>query len=129
MNGAVPPATLLECINPLLTDETAEWAETNPDAARLLADEELTAEIALAFRNLFRERFPARSIDSFTVSFDIELSELKRKPDEPITSCYKHSPHASCWGQGSSDSRLSGAFSFGIRHLGCNHESIRERLI
>ena len=112
MNGAVPPATLLECINLLLTDEAAEWAVTNPDAARLLADKELTAETALAFRNLLQERFLARSIDSFTVSFDMELSELKRKPDEPITSYYKHSPHASCLGQGSSDSRLSCAFSF-----------------
>ena len=89
VDGTVPPSKLLECINLLLTDEAAEWAETNPDAARLLGDEKRTAETAFAFRNLFQERFPARSIDLPTVSFDIELSELKQRPDEPISSYYK----------------------------------------
>ncbi len=32
MNGVVPPAKFLDSINLLLTDDAAEWAETNPES-------------------------------------------------------------------------------------------------
>ena len=36
VNGAIPAQPLLSSIDLLLTDEAAKWAETNPDAVRIL---------------------------------------------------------------------------------------------
>ena len=72
----MPPKKFLESVDLLLTDDAAEWAETCPDAVRLLADENPTVQFMITFRNLFQERFPAKSVETSTMSFDLELSNL-----------------------------------------------------
>ena len=57
INDAIPAQRLLTSID-LLIDEAAKWAETNPDLVRILASPEPTDAKAIAFKNLFQERFP-----------------------------------------------------------------------
>ena len=88
-DGSMPPRKFLESVDLLLTDDAAEWAETCPDAVRLLADENPTAQSMTTFRNLFQERFPAKSVETSTVSFDLELSNLHQKEGESISFYYR----------------------------------------
>ncbi|MCJ1464755.1 hypothetical protein MMC07_003368 [Pseudocyphellaria aurata] len=88
-NGIIPPDRFIDSINLLLTNDAAEWAETNPDAARLLGEEEPTTESVTTFRNLFQERFPAKTVESSSLDFYTELNELKQRHDESISSYHK----------------------------------------
>ena len=88
-NGVIPPGRYMDSINLLLTDDAAEWAETNAEAAGLLSQEDPTPESVTAFRNLFQERFPAKTVETSNTSFDTELGEMKQKPDETINSYHK----------------------------------------
>lgn len=56
VNGAIPAQRLLTSID-LLTDEAVKWAETHPDAVRILASPEPTDANVTAFKSLFQERF------------------------------------------------------------------------
>lgn len=89
IDGRIPPGRYMDSINLLLTDDAAEWAETNPDAARLLSEDEPTTESVLSFRNLFLERFPAKSVEPAAASFHTELGEFRQRPDETISTYYK----------------------------------------
>lgn len=79
----------IDSINFLLSEEAVEWVEISPNAVRLLGEEEFTAETMFSFRSLFQERFLAKSVESSTTSFYIELEEFHQKQDEIINSYYK----------------------------------------
>lgn len=63
VNGVINPSTYLDSLNMLLTDDAAEWAESHPEAIRLLAIEEPTAQDLANFRSLLCERFPTKAVE------------------------------------------------------------------
>lgn len=89
IDGIIPAQRLLTSVDLLLTDEAAKWAETNPDAVRILASPEPTETDVTTFKNLFQERFPAEVVETSVVSFNLELSELHQCHNETISSYYK----------------------------------------
>lgn len=89
IDGVVKPFTYLDSLNMLLTDDAAEWAESHPDAIRLLAIEDPTAQDLENFKSLLCERFPTRSVEVSPIPFDAELAELHQRPDEALSSFYK----------------------------------------
>lgn len=82
VSGVINPSTYLNSLNMLLMDDAAEWAESHPDAIRLLAIEEPTAQDPASFRSLLCERFPTKAVEISPISFDPELSELHQRSDE-----------------------------------------------
>ena len=88
-NGIIPPDRFINSVNLLLTDDAAEWAETNLDAARLLEDEDPTTESVASFRTLFQERFPAKRVESPATNFHSELGEFRQGSNETISSYHK----------------------------------------
>jgi len=89
VDGVINPSTYLDSLNMLLTDDAAEWAESHPEAIRLLAIEEPTAQDLANFRSLLCERFPTKAVEISPMSFDAELAELRQRPDETLVSFYK----------------------------------------
>ena len=87
--GVIPPDTYLESLNMLLTDDAAEWAESHPDAIRLLAEPNPTAATVESFKTLFCERFPTKTVEVTPLSFDVELAELHQRTDESLSAYYK----------------------------------------
>lgn len=60
------PQRFLTSVDLLLTDEAAEWAETNADAVQTLATPDPTDANVTAFKNLIQERSPAKIIETST---------------------------------------------------------------
>jgi hypothetical protein len=89
VGGVVPSARYLSTLDLLLTDEAADWAETNPDVINLLLDPAPTELTIAHFKSLFQERFPAKSLEISPVSFDVELNDLRQRPDESLLAYYK----------------------------------------
>ena len=89
VDGSIPPDTYLESLNMLLTDDAADWAESHPDAVRLLAEPEPTQVTVDNFKTLFCERFPTKAVEITPVPFDVELADLRQKPEEPLVAYYK----------------------------------------
>ena len=88
-DGTIPADTYLESLNVLLTDDAADWAESHPDAIRLLSDPEPTQATVENFKALFCERFPTKAVEITPVPFDVELADLRQKPEEPLVAYYK----------------------------------------
>ena len=72
----------------LLTEDAADWAESHPDAIRMLADPDPTQATVDDFKALFCERFPSKIVETTPVAFDVELSDLHQKPDESLSTYY-----------------------------------------
>lgn len=90
INGVIPSVRFMTSIDLLLTDDAAQWAEINPDAARLLSLSKPTAKDVTTFKGLFQERFPAKSsIEISTVSFDQELQGLQQNSQESVAFYYR----------------------------------------
>jgi hypothetical protein len=87
VNGIINSNTYLDSLNVLLTDDAAEWAESHSEAIRLLAIEEPTAQDLV--RSLLCERFSTKAVELSPIPFDVELSELRQRPDETLASFYK----------------------------------------
>ena len=86
--GLIPPSTYLHYLDLLLLGEAAEWIESNPEAVRLMATPNPTQATVDQLTSLLRERFPAKTVEVTPMSFDIELSDLRQKPNESLTSYY-----------------------------------------
>ena len=89
VNGTVPPDKYLSSVDMLLMDDAAEWAESYPEAIRLLKDPNPTQESVNTFKALLCDRFPAKVVEVVTVPIDVELSGLKQRTDESLASYYK----------------------------------------
>ncbi len=75
MNGMISSAKLLTCINLLLTDDAAEWAETNPRRCSNTDRGRAFWKIIEYFTSIFCERFLAklnRNIDCLRISISEE---------------------------------------------------------
>ena len=88
-DGSIPADIYLESLNVLLTDDAADWAESHPDAARLLTEPNPTQATVDDFKTLFCERFPIKAVEITPVPFDVELADLRQKPEESLASYYK----------------------------------------
>ena len=88
VDGTIPPHRYTQALDLLLTEEAALWAESHPQAVSILASANPTQESVKNFRNLLSERFPTKSSEVSTISFDTELSELKQH-DESLSAYYK----------------------------------------
>ena len=64
------------------------WAESYPQAISILSSPNPTTESVKNFKNLLSERFPVKSSEVSTISFNTELSELKQH-DESLSVYYK----------------------------------------
>ena len=84
----VPLEKYLTYLDMLMTEDAADWVEENQDASRLLAKEDPDQDTVDQFISLFKERFPSKISEAAPVTFDSELSELKQKEDEALTSYY-----------------------------------------
>ena len=62
-DGTISADTYLESLNVLLTDDAADWAESHPDAIRLLAEPEPTQATMESFKALFCEKFPSKAVE------------------------------------------------------------------
>ena len=87
-NGIIPPHRYIQALDLLLTEDAAAWAESHLQAISILASPNPTTESVKNFKNLLTERFPAKSSEVLTISFDTELSELKQH-DESLSAYYK----------------------------------------
>lgn len=85
----ISPAQYLRSINLCLTDVAAHWAETNPEAARILADRSPTEQSLLTFKNLLQDQFPAAAVETSTPNLHRDLSELHQEQDESLHSYYQ----------------------------------------
>jgi len=88
VSGAVPPHRFTQAIDLLLTEEAAAWAETHPQAIDILAASEPSQDDVTTFRGLLCERFPSKSAEISTTTFDMELTDLKQQ-DESLSAYYK----------------------------------------
>ena len=88
-DGLIPPDKYLDAFNMLLTDDAGDWADSHPDAIRLLNSEEPTKATVDTFKALLCERFPSKAAEQAPVPFDVELAELRQKPDESLVNYYK----------------------------------------
>ena len=88
-DGSIAPDTYLESLNMLLTDDAADWAESHPDAVRLLAEPDPSQATVDSFKTLFCERFPTKAVEITPIPFDVELADLRQKPEEPLVAYYK----------------------------------------
>ena len=88
-DGSIPADTYLEFLNVLLTDDAADWAESHPDAVRLLNEPEPTQATVDSFKALFCNRFPTKAVEITPVPFDIEVQDLRQNPEESLASYYR----------------------------------------
>ena len=87
-SGMIPPATYLRYLDLLLLGEAADWVESNPEAVRLMAIHDPTQATVSQFISLLQQRFPSKAVESAPVSFDLEVSELRQKQNESVSSYY-----------------------------------------
>lgn len=88
-DGSIPPDKYFDAFNMLLTDEAGDWADSYPEAVRLLNTEEPTKVTVETFKALLCERFPSKAAELSPVPFDVELAELRQKVDESLANYYK----------------------------------------
>lgn len=87
-DSPIPPATFLHYLDLLLREDAAVWAETNADAIRLLNITSPTQTTVDQFVSLFKQKFPAKIVETAPVTFDSELADLRQQPDETIMTYY-----------------------------------------
>ena len=61
-DGTIPPKVYLDSLDMLLTDDASQWAESHPDAIRLLAEDEPNQATVDSFKSLLCQRFPTKAI-------------------------------------------------------------------
>jgi hypothetical protein len=88
-DGTIPPEKYLNAFNMLFTDEAGDWADSHPDAIRLLSTDEPTKTTVDTFKALLCERFPSKAAELTPIPFDVELAELRQKHDESLVNYYK----------------------------------------
>ena len=88
IDGVVPAPRIIQAFNLLLVEDAETWAESHPRAKAILTSEPATRDSVANFRSLLCERFPAKSSEVATVSFNTELSELKQQ-DESLSAYYE----------------------------------------
>ena len=76
-DGLIPPDKYLDAFNMLLTDDAGDWADSHPNAIRLLNTKEPTKATVDTFKALLCERFPSKAAELTPVPFDVELAELR----------------------------------------------------
>ena len=86
--GTVPPHRYTQAFGLLLTEDAATWSETHPQAVEILGSDDPDEQSVKAFRSLLVARFPTKSTEVSSISFDTELSEL-RQQDESLAAYYK----------------------------------------
>ena len=72
--GVIPADVYLENLNVILKEDAADWAKSNPNAIRILADPAPTQTTINKFRTVFCERFPIKIVEVTPDSLDAELS-------------------------------------------------------
>ncbi|CAD6593871.1 MAG: hypothetical protein ASARMPRED_008164 [Alectoria sarmentosa] len=72
----------------LLQGDAAKWAESNPEAVRLLNTEQPIEATVNQFISLFKQRVPAEVVEKTPVTFDAELADLRQQLSETITAYY-----------------------------------------
>ncbi|CAD6572869.1 MAG: hypothetical protein ASARMPREDX12_005523 [Alectoria sarmentosa] len=72
----------------LLQGDAAKWAESNPEAVRLLNTEQPIGATVNQFTSLFKQRVPAEVVEKTPVTFDAELADLRQQLSETITAYY-----------------------------------------
>ena len=86
--GKIPSHRYTQAFGLLLTDDASVWAETHPQAVDILEMDEPDEESVKTFRSLLIARFPMKTTEVSSTSFDTELSEL-RQQDESLAAYYK----------------------------------------
>ena len=89
VNEVVPPKKYLKFANLLLTDEAAEWTESNPDVITILTNPASDQAAVDRFKALLQDRFPAKSGELVTSTFESELEELHQRAEETLAAYYK----------------------------------------
>lgn len=87
--GTIPPKLYLDSLDMLLTDDANDWAESHPEASRLLALDEPDQAAVDSFKSLICEKFPSKAIEVAAIPFDVEISELRQRSDEALSAYYK----------------------------------------
>ena len=89
--GPFPPDRYLRYLDMLLIENASNWSESNPKAIRLLAEPEMTPtqQIIQQFRAVFCERFPSKAVKATSIPSDIEITELRQRPEETLSTYYK----------------------------------------
>lgn len=86
-HGTISPKKFLDYVDMLLIDDAADWADTDYDAARLLAEEKPTVQSVVLFTNLLQQWFPldpeALTVVVNIVSLLSSLSILSAPPVLP----------------------------------------------
>ena len=70
-------------------DDAAEWVESSPDAIRLMETPEPTQDTVNTFKSLFCEMFPSKAVEVTSVPYDLEVRELRQKPEESLNQYQK----------------------------------------
>ena len=91
VKGPFPPDRYLRYLDMLLIENASNWSESNPKAIRLLAEPEMipTQQIIQQFRAVFCERFPSKAVKATYIPSDIEITELRQRPEETLSTYYK----------------------------------------
>ena len=86
-HGTISPKKFLDYVDMLLIDDAADWADTDYDAARLLAEEKPTVQSVVLLTNLLQQWFPldpeALTVVVNIVSLLSSLSILSAPPVLP----------------------------------------------
>ena len=89
VNGVIPSKKYLKFANLLLTDEAVEWAESNSNVIIILFNSASDQGAVDRFKALLQDRFPAKSGELITSTFESELKELQQRADETLAAYYK----------------------------------------
>jgi len=88
IDDTVPPKTFMRYFDLLMSDDAADWLETNPDASRLIEVDPPTSDTVDQIVSLIKERFPSKAVEEVPISFDAELIELRQKPEDTLNTYY-----------------------------------------
>ena len=88
IDDTVPPKTFMRYFDLLMSDDAADWLETNPDASRLIEVDPPTSDTVDQIVSLIKERFPSKAVEEVPISFDAELIKLRQKPEDTLNTYY-----------------------------------------
>ena len=76
-SGGLSIQSHLQYIDLLLQGEATEWADSSPEAIRLLGTPDPSQETLDQFITLFKQRFLAKVVEVVPITFEAELLDLK----------------------------------------------------